>query len=133
MEFSTISEYDEIRSILINLIQDIWQNCQTECLKSRRELFRLIPYISNINGIPNILKELKMIKTINDESYIQEMMSPLETPPEFDPYILCLIDLNMEKKLLFIMNNVSSKNAPRYLQWIVSNYKVIFSNLNNLV
>jgi hypothetical protein len=126
MEFSTISDYDEIRGILINLIQDVWQNCQTECLKSRRELFRLIPYVSNINGIPNILKELKMIKTINNESYIQEMMSPVEALPEFDPYILSLIDLNMEKKLLFIMNNVSSKNAPRYLQWIVSNYRVSF-------
>ena len=106
-------------------MQNLWQNCKNECLKPKRELFRLIPLVSNVNGIPQILKELKQIKIDHEESYIHQVLSSVTSAPEFDHYINSLIDLNLEKKLVFVMTKVKSANAPRYLQWIINDYMVI--------
>ena len=104
-----MSEFNDIRNSLVSLIQSLWQNWRSEWLKSGRELFRLIPLVSNVHGIPIILRELKQIKNESDMVYVQEIMSPNENLPEFDPFVSCIIPLNLEKKLNYIINNVNSK------------------------
>jgi hypothetical protein len=77
-----------------------------------------------MNKLQSILKELSEVKGDSDESYGKQILSPVTDPPEQDLYITSLIDIRLEKKLLFLMNHVNSSQFPRYIQWIFDAYTV---------
>ena len=110
----------------MKLTQLLWSNCQSECLKSRQELFRILPFCSKVSGVEEILKELKNIKGEGSDTFFEEMMVSQNFDGPHNLYISSCIDINLENKLRYIINEVTSRDAPRYMQWIVNNCNVSY-------
>lgn len=75
MEYTSSNHNEETRQFLVTFAQKLWENCPSECLKGDKEIFRLIPFIANIPGMPKILKDFKEAKTATGESFMKEAMS----------------------------------------------------------
>lgn len=115
MEYA-YDEYSEIRNKTINLLSILTQSAKEDVILAGRELYRILPYISNLNGMSTILKEYK--------DYTSTILDVNTEMPKRDPYISILIPVNIEKKIKYILSIVKSKNGSRYIQWIVNKLKV---------
>ena len=100
----------------IDLLNMLIQGAKDDVLKAGPELYRIIPYVSNISGMTPILNELK--------EPIKDILSPCVDDPVYNSYIGILVPLKIEKKLEFILRKVKRNNASRYVQWLINSIPV---------
>ena len=107
------------------LLQDIsrilsvfWQRQREDCLKIGRDLMRLVSYLSEVSAINVIWNDLNQTASEGSPLYWKVLCSP--THPK---YHSVLLPTEVEKKLVFVIENSNQKNYTRYLKWLMEDCK----------